>query len=73
MTFSLEGEKITLNKNDAPMNNKSKFNIIAGLAMIFLFVTSCDTEKEDVLEKGDEIQKVEIPSSDATNPIVAGQ
>ena len=42
------------------MNNKSKFNIIAGLAMIFLFVTSCDTEKEDVLEKGDEIQKVEI-------------
>ena len=55
------------------MNNKSKFNIIAGLAMIFLFVTSCDTEKEDVLEKGDEIQKVEIPSSDATNPIVAGQ
>ena len=41
--------------------------------MIFLFVTSCDTEKEDVLEKGDEIQKVEIPSSDATNPIVAGQ
>lgn len=43
------------------MNNKSKFNIIAGLAMIFLFVTSCDTEKEDVLEKGDEIQKVEIP------------
>lgn len=34
------------------MNNKSKFNIIAGLAMIFLFVTSCDTEKEDVLEKG---------------------
>ena len=55
------------------MNNKSKFNIIAGLAMIFLFVTSCDTEKEDVPEKGDEIQKVEIPSSDATNPIVAGQ
>ena len=50
------------------MNNKSKFNIIAGLAMIFLFVTSCDTEKEDVPEKGDE-----IPSSDATNPIVAGQ
>ena len=38
------------------MNNKSKFNIIAGLAMIFLFVTSCDTEKEDVSEKGDEIQ-----------------
>lgn len=55
------------------MNNKSKLNIIAGLAMIFLFVTSCNTEKEDVPEKGDEIQKVEVPSSDTTNPITAGQ
>jgi len=55
------------------MNNKSKLNIIAGLAMIFLLVTSCDTEKDDVPAKGDEIQKVEIPFSDATNPITAGQ
>lgn len=55
------------------MNNKSKFNIIAGAGYDYFIVTSCDTEKEDVPEKGDEIQKVEIPSSDATNPIVAGQ
>lgn len=55
------------------MNYRSKLNIIAGLAMILIFMVSCGTDKDDVPEKGDEIQKVEVPSSDATNPIIAGQ
>lgn len=55
------------------MNYRSKLNIIAGLAVIFLFVTSCSTDKEDVPGIGDEIQEIEVPSSDATNPVVAGQ
>lgn len=55
------------------MNYRSKLNIIVGLAMIFFFVASCDADKEDIPENGGEIQKVEVPSSDATNPITAGQ
>lgn len=55
------------------MNYRSKLSIIAGLAMIFFFVASCDAGKEDVPENGGEIQKVGVPTSDAANPIIAGQ
>lgn len=40
------------------MNYKSKFNIIAGLAMIFFFFVVCSTEYEEVV--GDvSIQNIE--------------
>lgn len=55
------------------MNYRSKLSIIAGLAMILLSVTACSTSEEDVPAAGDEIQELEVPSSDAMNPIVAGQ
>lgn len=55
------------------MNYRSKLNIIAGLAMIFLFVTSCSTDKDDVPGAAEKIQEIEVPSSDTTNPVVVGQ
>lgn len=43
------------------------------MVVLCLNFSACSTDKEDVPGIGDEIQEIEVPSSDATNPVVAGQ